>query len=48
MEEMALNWNTRDKRERGRRKNIWKKTVTEEIAKEGFHRTGLKCWKEIE
>ncbi|KAJ4443606.1 hypothetical protein ANN_05280 [Periplaneta americana] len=41
VERMALDWNPQGSRTRGRPKNIWKRTVLEEIAREG------KTWSEV-
>ena len=41
VERMALDWNPQGSRTRGRSKNTWKRTVLEEIAKEG------KTWNEV-
>ena len=38
---MALDWNPQGSRARGRPRNTWKRTVLEEIAKEG------KTWNEV-
>ena len=41
VERMALDWNPQGSRARGRPRNKWKRTVLEEIAKEG------KTWNEV-
>ena len=41
VERMALDWNPQGSRARGRPRNTWKRTVLEEIAKEG------KTWNEV-
>lgn len=41
VERMALDWNPQGSRTRGRPKNTWKRTVLEEIAREG------KTWSEV-
>ncbi|KAJ4436015.1 hypothetical protein ANN_18639 [Periplaneta americana] len=41
VERMALDWNPQGSRRRGRPKNTWKRTILEEIAREG------KTWSEV-